>query len=95
MAFNEVMLRGVMKMLPKSMVDGVPALIVSAVRKKLEKVQHTGSTMPVIIIMPADNDPSDCAIGVCAMPIDMDVDIQERYSGKEFISSLINEANNG
>lgn len=93
--FNEAMLRATLKLLPKSAIDAVPNVIASAVRKKLEKVQHTGSTLPVIIIMPDDNDPSDCAIGVCAMPIDMEIDIQERYSGREFVSSLITEANNG
>lgn len=95
MAFNDAMLRAALKMLPKSWIDGVPQLVVSAVRKKLEKVQHAGNTMPVIMILPDADDPNDCAIGVCVVPVNMEVDIIERYSGKEFVQSLIKEADNG
>jgi len=95
MAFNDAMLRGALKMLPKSWTDGVPQLVVSAVRKKLDNVQHNAASMPVIMILPSDNDPEDCAIGVCVAPINMDIVILERYSGKEFVKSLIKEADNG
>ena len=94
-AFNEKLLKSLLKMVPQSVIDGVPELIVGAIRQKLETVQHTGSTMPAIIILPDSSDARDCLIGVCSLPIDMDIDIAERYGGKEFVNKLIKEADNG
>lgn len=91
MPFNETMLRGLLKMVPQSVIDGVPELIVSAVRKKLDKVQHTGATMPVIVIIPDLSDTTDCVIGVGSIPTDLDIDIPDHYSGKEFVKSLLKE----
>lgn len=88
MAFNEAILRGLLKTLP---VDGVPDLIVSAVRKKLDKTQHDDTSLPVIIIMPDLSDATDCVIGVGSIPNDMDLDIPDHYSGKEFVKSLLKE----
>ena len=91
MAFNEAMLRGLLKMVPQSMIDGVPELVVSAVRKKLDKTQHDDTSLPVIIIMPDLSNATDCVIGVGSIPTDLDIDIPDHYSGKEFVKSLLKE----
>jgi len=89
MGFNDAMLRGLLKMVPQSVIDGVPDLIVSAVRKKLDSVKCDENEIPVIIILPKSDD--DCAISIGAVNGDLDIPEQERYSGKEFVKSLLKE----
>ena len=92
MAFNDAILRNALKLVPRSIIDSVPELIVNAVRKKLDSIQSNEDEIPVVIILPKGD--KDCAISIGSVKGDLDIPEQERYSGKEFIESLLKEVNN-
>jgi hypothetical protein len=92
MAFNDAMLRGLLKMVPKSVIDGVPDLIVNAVNARIKASKCDKGESPAVMIFPG---PDDCLINIVAINEEDNIRILEQYGGREFIGKLIKEADNG
>ncbi|MBQ3843450.1 MAG: hypothetical protein II817_00540 [Bacteroidales bacterium] len=92
MGFNDAMLRGVLKMVPQSVVDGVPELIVNAVNARIKAAKCEVGENPAVMIFPGE---TDCLIQIVAINEQDEIRYLEQYGGKEFIGKLIKEAGNG
>lgn len=91
MAFNDRMLKGLLKMVPQSVIDGVPELIVNAINAKLASVEHQDYENVAAMIIPGS---TDCRLNIIVINPDDTVKLAESYSGKEFINKLIKETAN-
>lgn len=92
MGFNGAMLRGVLKMVPQSVIDGVPELIVNAVNARIKAAKCDEGENPAVMIFPGE---TDCVIQIVAINEQDDIRCLEEYGGKEFVGKLIKEADNG
>lgn len=92
MGFNGAMLRGVLKMVPRSLIDGVPELIVNAVNARIKAAKCDKGENPAVMIFSGEN---DCTIQIVGINEQDKIRTLEEYSGKEFIGKLIKEADNG
>ena len=96
---NDRMIKAALSIIPKSLIDKVPELIVTAINKKLQSVDHNeGDSVAVLItesVNPIIGASADCDIKIITVAMDGDVQIRERYSGREFINNLIKETTNG
>ena len=82
MGFNDAMLRGVLKMVPQSVVDGVPELIVNAVNARIKAAKCEVGENPAVMIFPGE---TDCLIQIVAINEQDEIRYLEQYGGKEFI----------
>ena len=92
MGFNSAMLRGVLKMVPQSVIDGVPELIVNAVNARIKAAKCDEGENPAVMIFPGT---TDCLIQIVAINEQDEIRCLEEYGGKEFVGKLIKEADNG
>ena len=92
MGFNGAMLRGILKMVPQSVIDGVPELIVNAVNARIKAAKCDEGENTAVMIFPGND---DCLIQIVAINEQDDIRCLEEYGGKEFVGKLIKEADNG
>lgn len=92
MGFNSAMLRGILKMVPQSVIDGVPELIVNTVNQRILATKVNEGENAAVMIFPDD---PDSHISIVAIDTDDNIRVVENYSGREFIKSLLKEADNG
>ena len=92
MAFNDAMLRGFMKMIPQKYLDTIPELIVNAVIARIKAAKCDEDEAPAVMIFPGSD---DCQIHIVAISEQDEIRTLEQYRGKEFVSKLLKEADNG
>lgn len=86
-ALNDRMIKTLLKMIPQSSIEAVPQLIVDAVNSKLASVEHADDEKVGCMITPGV---ADCTI-IIFTEKDNDFTPKEKYSGKEFVATLIKE----
>lgn len=92
MGFNDAILRGILKVVPKAYINGVPELIVNAVNARIKAAKCDEGENPAVMIFPGE---TDCMIQIVAINEQDEIRCLEQYGGKEFIGKLIKEADNG
>lgn len=92
MDFNEKMLKSLLRMVPQKYLNGIPELIIKAINDRVKSTKVDKEENTAVMIFPGID---DCQINIIAIDMDDNIRIMETYSGKEFINSLLKEAENG
>lgn len=92
MAFNDAMLRILLKKLPQSWTDGVPDLIVKAVNERIRATKVEEGEAAAVMIFPGEG---DCRISIVAIDEADNIRFVENYSGQQFIKTLLKSTDNG
>ena len=91
--FDDKILKAALRMIPQSMINGVPELIVKALNAYMAGIQHEEGEDVSILITPCDD---DCNINVIRIDGNGDVvAVVEKIKGREFIGKLLKNSENG
>ena len=91
--FDDKILKAALRMIPQSLIDGVPELIVKALINYMAGIKHEEGEDVSILITPCND---DCNINVIKVDSNGEiVAVVERIKGKEFIGKLLKNTDNG
>lgn len=92
--FDDKILKAALRMVPQSLIDGVPELIVNAVnaRIKAAKSKCNDNESPAVMIFPGEN---DCIIQIVGIDYKDNIRTLDFYPGKAFVQNLLEEVNHG
>lgn len=86
-------IKAALGMLPASLIDSVPDMIIGAIIDKMNAVPHEMGEVPAINIVQKGE---DCVICIIIFDAHGDFDrVVEQFPAKEFIKKLINSTENG
>lgn len=92
MVVDDKMLKMALHLVPQSLLDKVPELIVNAVNARIKAAKCDEGENPAVMIFPGE---TDCLIQIVAINEQDEIRAMEEYKGKDFIGKLIKEADNG
>lgn len=89
---DDRMLKMVLRMIPQSYIDSIPELIVKAVNDRIRAAEVNANEAAAVMIFPGDTDSRICIVGIDEADNIREI---EKYSGNEFIRSLLKQTDNG